>query len=147
MRELLAVAVGASMLLPSGAGAQEPGRYRLERSDNGYVRMDTATGAMSLCQERDGRIACAPAADQHAADENELKRLHDRIEALEARVDRLENAAESRLPSEEEFEKSLGFMERFFRRFMDIVQDMEQDQEQREPPQEQAPSVPGESRT
>ena len=29
------------------------------------------------------------------------------------------------LPSDEEFERSLGYMERFFRKFMDIVRDMD----------------------
>ena len=31
------------------------------------------------------------------------------------------------LPTEEDFEKSLGYMERFFRRFMDIVKDFDKD--------------------
>ena len=41
------------------------------------------------------------------------------------------------LPSEDEFEQTMGYMERFFRRFMDIVTDLNREfgsgQEQPEP--------------
>jgi hypothetical protein len=34
------------------AWAAEPDRYRLEKTESGYVRMDTRTGEMSICEER-----------------------------------------------------------------------------------------------
>ena len=35
--------------------------------------------------------------------------------------------SEALLPTEEDFEKTMGYMERFFRRFMGIVKDFEKD--------------------
>lgn len=145
MREVLAIALGSVLTLSSAAAAQEAGRYQLGRSDEGYVRMDTATGQISVCRENEHGLACRPAGDEHAAREDALAKLRERVGELEERIARLEEAArpDSGLPSEEEFEKSLGFMERFFRRFMDIVQDMEKE-EGKEP----SPSpAPGENRT
>lgn len=94
------------------------------------MRMDTRTGAISLCRERSGDLVCSVAADERAAYEAEIETLRERLAALEARVEALEERAggqASQLPSEEEFEQTLGLMERFFRRFMDIVKGLEQD--------------------
>lgn len=131
---LLAPALALATCIPT-ASAQEPGaaqgeRYRLERSANGYVRMDTATGAISLCREEAGRLACAPAAEAEPADEASrdatAARLMARIEVLERRIAALEaGGAAPGLPSETEFEQTLSYMERFFQRFMGIVRDFD----------------------
>lgn len=47
-------------LLTGTALAQNEERYRLERTENGYVRMDTETGTMTLCQERGGNSSAGP---------------------------------------------------------------------------------------
>lgn len=103
--------------------AQEAERYRLERTEDGYVRLDTRTGAMATCQERGGQLVCRQAADEREAHEDRLDALDDRIKALEERLATLEAAPApaAGLPSEDEFEQTLGYMERFFRRFMEIV--------------------------
>ena len=63
---------------PAVACADETDRYRLEKSDNGYVRMDTQTGEMSICEERSGQLVCKLAADERAAFEDEIDRLQAR---------------------------------------------------------------------
>jgi hypothetical protein len=57
------------LLIPllAGASAAEPDRYRLEKTPNGYVRMDTRTGAMSICEEKWGELVCKMAADERTA--------------------------------------------------------------------------------
>ncbi|MCO5070879.1 MAG: hypothetical protein M9944_06680 [Rhizobiaceae bacterium] len=111
----------------SAVSAQEE-RYRLERTDNGYVRLDTQTGDMSICEERTGQLVCRAAAEERAAFHNEIDRLNDAIATLEKRVSALEKSpASSGLPSEEEFDRTMSYMERFFRGFMDIVRDNEKD--------------------
>lgn len=109
------------------SSAQDAERYQLERTQNGYVRLDTETGRMSLCEERSGRLVCRVAAEEREAHDRDLDALAARIEALEARIAALEAARQpsAGLPSEEEFEQTLGYMERFFRRFMGIVNDFE----------------------
>lgn len=113
------------------AYAQETARYQLEKTSNGYVRMDTQTGAMSTCEERSGQLVCRMAADERTAAMDEIDRLNRSIEDLDGRVARLENSLaaklESSLPSEEEFNKTMSYMERFLRGFLGIVKDMEKD--------------------
>ncbi|CDX16609.1 conserved exported hypothetical protein [Mesorhizobium sp. ORS 3324] len=118
-------------LVAASAYSEETDRYRLEKSANGYVRMDTRTGAMSICEERTGQLVCKMAADERAAFQEEIDRLQSSVKALDERVARLENTPsarlESNLPSEEDFNKTMNYMERFFRRFMDIVKDMDRE--------------------
>ena len=127
--------------LAAGAFAAEPDRYRLEKSPDGYVRMDTRTGAMSICEEKWGELVCRMAADERTAVRDEIDRLQTEVEALNARlagvkvledrVARLENSVTARieksLPTEEDFNRTMSYMERFFRSFMAIVKDFESD--------------------
>ena len=118
-------------LVAASAYSEETDRYRLEKSDNGYVRMDTQTGAMSICEEHSGQLVCKMAADERAAFQDEIDRLENSVKALDQRVVTLENSLsarfESTLPSEEDFNKTMSYMERFLRGFMGIVKDMEKD--------------------
>ncbi|RRI06440.1 hypothetical protein EH240_04000 [Mesorhizobium tamadayense] len=118
-------------LVAASAYSEETDRYRLEKSANGYVRMDTQTGAMSICEERSGQLVCKMAADERAAFQEEIDRLQSSVRALDERVAKLESSPsarlESQLPSEEDFNKTLSYMERFFRSFMDIVKDMDRE--------------------
>lgn len=118
-------------LVAASAFSEETDRYRLEKSANGYVRMDTQTGAMSICEERSGQLVCKMAADERAAFQDEIDRLQSSVKALDERVVKLENSLsarlESTLPSEEDFNKTMSYMERFLRGFMGIVKDMEED--------------------
>lgn len=126
MRRLVKMAVLFSALT-LGAEAQE-GRFQLERSGDGFLRLDRQTGEISRCTDRDGQTVCRTTADERAALMSEIEQLDKRIEVLERRVAALEAGQPSlsgKLPSEQEFEQSLGFMERFVRRFFGIIQDLE----------------------
>ena len=143
------------LLLPllAGASAAEPDRYRLEKTPNGYVRMDTRTGEMSICQEKWGELVCRMAADERTAVHDEMERLQTELKALndhlatlkalEDRVTKLENSVtakiEQSLPTEEDFNKTMSYMERFFRSFMGIVRDFEDENSK--------PAVPGTDKT
>ena len=125
MRYLVAATVMSAFGFASVAYAEEAGRYTLEKSETGYVRMDTQTGEMSICEERSGQLVCKLAADERSAFQDEIDRLQAGIKALETRIAAIEanpllNPG-ALLPSEEEFEKSLTYMEKFFRRFMGVV--------------------------
>ncbi|TJX47937.1 MAG: hypothetical protein E5W21_20665 [Mesorhizobium sp.] len=118
-------------LVAASAYSEETDRYRLEKSATGYIRMDTQTGAMSICEERSGQLVCKMAADERAAYQDEVDKLQTSVKALDERVAKLENSLsarlESQLPSEEDFNKTLGYMEQFFRTFKDIVKDMDKE--------------------
>jgi len=131
-----AIAV-ASMLgfsfVASSAYAQENGRYRLEGTETGYVRLDTRTGALSVCNEQQGQLICKMATEDREAYENDISDLQDRVKKLEDRLAAIQSGAASatpsKLPSEAEFEQSLGYMERFMRRFMDVAKSFDSEPE------------------
>lgn len=124
-------ALAAGLALAGPSQAQDSARYRLEPSGEGYVRMDTRTGEMSVCRMRGEQLVCTLAADERRAYDAEIDALHGRLDALEQRLAALEQGAPAdggeALPSEEEFEQTLGLMERFMRRFMGVMRDLERD--------------------
>jgi len=130
LQHILIPAALASLVAAS-AYSEETDRYRLEKSDNGYVRMDKQTGAMSICQEHSGQLVCKLAADERAAYQDEIDRLQASMKAMDERVTKLENSLsarlESKLPSEEDFNQTMNYMERFVRGFMGIMKDMDKD--------------------
>jgi len=125
------IAILAGVALLAGitvACAQETSRYTLEKTADGYVRMDNRTGEMSICSERSGQLVCRLAADERTAFEDELDRVMGKLEDIEKRLAALEKSAPVNvIPSDEDLEKTLNFMERFFRRFMDVVKDFDKD--------------------
>ena len=116
----------------TAAGAQE-GRYRMERTEGGFIRLDTASGDVSLCKETDGQITCRMAADERAAFEKELDLLTERVEALEKAQNSALSDIKPRLPTDEEIDRTMSIMERMMQRFMGIVKNLEGDGEEPSP--------------
>ena len=125
----LAASAVLSLAVLSSALAQDADRYRLEKTETGYVRMDTTTGQMSICEEKSGQLVCRVAADERAAFQDEIDRLGTRLSELETRVVTIENSPLLKpgnlLPSDEQIDRSLETMEKFFRKFMEVVRDAE----------------------
>ncbi|MCS3738634.1 MULTISPECIES: hypothetical protein [unclassified Rhizobium] len=127
------IAIGLfALLLPLGVQAAETGasRFELERSGDHFVRLDRQTGAMSLCEEKDGTLVCRMAADERAAYEQELDRLSARVTALENK-----SIVNKALPSDEEINRSIGIMERWMRSFMGIVKEFQGEEDRNTLPQ------------
>ena len=112
-----------------------PGRYALQSSADGFVRLDTRTGAVSHCGRRDGIWFCEPFAEESAAVDAridqlaaEVGALRDAVAGLATRLDRAPApgpAAGSLSPEEEqEFDRAMGFSERLMRRFFAMVREM-----------------------
>lgn len=140
MRKTIA---GLAFILPlvigGASSAEGEGRYQMERNADGFVRLDTVTGEMSVCKEASGQLTCRMAADERAAFEQELDRLTKRVEALE-KAQRLGAFADKpRLPTDEEIDRTMGIMERMMRRFMDIVKTLEGGEEKTGPQNDQMP--------
>ena len=119
------------IVLASASAPAEEDRYVLERSGDGFVRMDRQTGEMSTCTQQGEALVCKLAADERTAYQDEIDRLAKALTTLDERVAKLENSLsarlESKLPTEEDFDKTLSYMERFLRSFMGIVKDMEEE--------------------
>ncbi|MDZ7824117.1 MAG: hypothetical protein U5K75_08835 [Ahrensia sp.] len=127
----LGVFLSAVMLAGGNSAASaQSGRFVMEKTENGYVRMDTQSGTMSICETANGQIVCKMAADERSAFDADIAALEDRIAALEAKIDGgagIVATDKNALPSEEEFERGLSYMEKFMRRFMGIAKELDTD--------------------
>ncbi|MBP1842043.1 hypothetical protein J2046_000287 [Rhizobium petrolearium] len=129
--KVLALATSALLIAgPALTQQAQPNRFQLERTESGIVRLDTQTGAMTLCHDENGTLACRMQPDERAAYEQELDRLEKRVTALE---ERLSHTPPNALPSDEEVDRSLSIMERFMRRFMAIVGEFIDEREDNKP--------------
>jgi peptidoglycan hydrolase CwlO-like protein len=128
----------AAMLAASAAYADQTGRYVFQKSGDGFARLDSETGQISLCENKSDQLTCRPATEEKQASQSEIDRLNQKIDRLEKRVADLEKRVVSPkdlLPSDEQVDRTLGIMERFFRRFMDIARDFDKTFRHDEQPQ------------
>jgi len=120
-----------------GAG-DAPGRYVMHPAEGGgFVRLDTETRVVSLCSRGGAQWSCTAIADSGSGPAEELDRLRAENKNLKEEVKRLEDMvladggrngrAERRLelPSEEDVDKALSYLERIFRKFRDKLKDFE----------------------
>ena len=129
----LALTTLALIAVAGTSAAEGEGRYRMEKTEGGFVRLDTVTGEISLCREADGQITCRMAADERAAFEKELDLLTERVEALEKAAATTSGDAKPRLPTDEEIDRTMSIMERMMQRFMGIVKNLEERDEETVP--------------
>jgi hypothetical protein len=145
MRSLpMLVLVPALLTLAPSAQAQTPpdsenGRYTFSQVSDGMLRLDTRTGAVSLCAKKDAGWACNTVPDERAALENEIARLQRENGAL--KKDMLARglplpggvasapSAQQRelnlkvpLPSDAEIDRVMSAFEKMWRRIVDMVQ-------------------------
>jgi hypothetical protein len=133
---LLAALALAAMTATSSA---QESRYTMEKTENGIVRMDTATGEMSLCHERDGRMDCAMAGDQRSALQDRIDRLERRLSTLEKEIADLKANRPDALPSDKDLDRAMGVIEDFMRRFFNMVDNLNKDFKDRTGQPEPAP--------
>lgn len=110
----------------------EPGRYTLKTIENGFVRLDTKTGAVSTCRKQDGNIICRAAADDRAALQEEIDRLQTANDELRAKMAKRNDATAKKksarkkadLPDDEEVDRIMSFFEKLMKRFFKFAQTM-----------------------
>jgi hypothetical protein len=116
---------------------EKPARFTMQPIDGGFLRMDTETGAMSLCMKRGAGVACEPVEDQRAG-QSEVDRLTQENKALREDLKRLEDLVTAdrhrkpargpkfELPTEEDVDKAMSYVERMLKKFRDKMKDFEQ---------------------
>jgi hypothetical protein len=103
----------------------ENGRYSMTPVQDGFLRLDTRTGAVAMCRLVNGAPECRLAADERTAMENEIGRLQAENKTLRLKAPPGPSAAAppSNLPSEHDMDRALSFAERFMRRMMRIMRE------------------------
>jgi hypothetical protein len=159
-QRLIMVALAGMILAGAPASAQDAaaGRYTMHPSDDGFVRLDTVTGAVAMCQKTNDKWQCVPMDGAVASDRSEIARLSKENEELRAEIKRLDdmlgldrqpdgrrpdpprpggsNGQAFRLPSEKEVDQALDYFETMLRKFQERLKRLEQKQQ---PSQESKP--------
>ncbi|TDH38208.1 hypothetical protein E2A64_03555 [Pseudohoeflea suaedae] len=138
------LACGSAPVSAQDSADTASGRYVLERTDEGLVRLDTLTGEMSVCEQKSEQVVCKLPADERRAVNEHIAELEARIERLEKRVAALgtgpgEQDGKNTLPSDEELDEAFNMMEKFIYRFFDVFKDLD---ERKERPAEPGPLDP-----
>jgi len=126
---------GAMILAPASIAQERTGRFTMQPVDGGYLRLDTATGDMSICTRTADAFECKPAKDDRDL-QSEIARISDENKKLKAEVKRLEEMVEGgldqplpapkfELPKEEDVDKALSYLERMFRKFRDKMKELD----------------------
>src|SRR4029079_13582818 len=105
----LLIAIVAVMLGGSEARAAEiAGRYVLEKVEQGFLRLDSETGAMALCSAKADEWECQTIKDQGLDLTAEIGRLKAENDRLKARVTELEKGGGPiKLPSDQEVDRMI----------------------------------------
>jgi hypothetical protein len=156
-------AAAAAILCVAGFGGAvaesmpdtENGRYALSPVADGVLRLDTRTGAASICTDKGAGWACYAMPDERAALDEEIGRLQKDNEALKAQLaqreptvtgkideplpktDSLKKAEpkfsdgerkiEIPLPSDRDMDRMMTFIEQAWRRLVDMANRMQKD--------------------
>lgn len=152
----LSIAIAAVLISCGAATAQttpdtENGRYALSPAGDGFLRLDTRTGAVSTCTNSSSGWACYLVPDERAALDAEIGRLqvdNDKLRGeLAARApsaktdealpksDQLkqpktaegERKIEIPLPSDRDMDRMMSFVERAWRRLIEMANRVQRD--------------------
>ena len=133
---ILFSAIALALLIGAAPDAdQAGGRYRMTPAEGGaFLRLDTQTGAMSVCQRKDGRWACEAVPDERRALETEIDRLKSEVKRLEEllalpdpgtpdgkRAQR--SGPKLSLPSEEDIDRAMDYAQRMMRKFKERMRE------------------------
>jgi hypothetical protein len=123
----LLIAITAVMLCGLDAPAAEiAGRYVLEKVEQGFLRLDSETGAMALCSAKAGVWECRTIKDQGLDLTVEIGRLKAENDRLKARVSELEKGGGPiKLPSDQEVDRMMDIFGKMFDRFLDFAREMD----------------------
>jgi len=141
----MSIAVVAMVYIGAAIGpafADEPapdtegGRYVFSKQANGFLRLDTQSGAVALCNEQPVGWACQAAPEDRAMFERELARLQNENAALKRALlahglslpagvapdaAAAPNDLTVHLPSDADIDRAFAFVGHVWQRFMDAV--------------------------
>jgi len=137
----------------SGAKAEsrpdtENGRYTLSQTADGFIRLDTRTGAVSTCRSNGKGWSCYAVPDERKAMDDEIGRLQAENERLRAQLASRgpdtddttgdapksgtpkadgERRLEIPLPSDHDIDRVMAFVERVWQRLIEMANRIQKD--------------------
>ncbi|OKO73012.1 hypothetical protein [Bradyrhizobium sp. NAS96.2] len=149
---IVAVLISSGAALAQAAPDTENGRYALSPAGDGFLRLDTRTGAVSTCTNSAG-WACYMVPDERAALDAEIGRLQadndklkgelaarvpsaktdealpksDQLKKPEPKVAEGERKIEIPLPSDRDMDRMMSFVERAWRRLIEMANRVQRD--------------------
>ena len=143
-RSVIVLAIAFAVLAPAAQAQPAPDsendRYTFSPVADGMLRLDTRTGAVSICARKDAAWACNTVPDERQALENEIARLQRENGALKkdmlarglplpggiAKGTPAEQQRELNLkvplPSDAEIDRVMSAFEKMWRRLVDMMQ-------------------------
>lgn len=127
------------------AGAAEPlpdtenGRYTFSPAADGMIRLDTKTGTVSNCNNSGTGWACYAVPDERKALDEEIGRLEAENQKLKAELGARAPAASDKpavesqrkieipLPSDQDMDRVVSFLQRAWKRLVDMASQMQKD--------------------
>jgi hypothetical protein len=114
---------------------EEPGRYAMTPAGDGFLRLDTATGAVSICRQKldawtcegvaDDALALKQEVDRLTGENQELKDKLAKAEAREAQAGPLPANPSTQFPALT-LDEMTDFINKMIRRLQDLVRDLKQ---------------------
>lgn len=143
----VALLTAAAVAGSASAADEKSGRFTMTPTEGGYLKLDSETGAVSLCAKKDGAWACelVPDSQQKLAKENEALRAE--IKALKDDIKRMEDViglsepkpgegppSEPRpggrdklqLPSEKDVDKAFDYVEGMMKKLRERLKRLEE---------------------
>lgn len=148
------MAISGGLVAAQSAPDSENGRYSMTPIPEGVLRLDTRTGTMSTCSKNATGWACYAVPDERAAFDAEIGRLQAEVEKLKAQLaagptvsgkidealpksDPLKKAEpkvaqgdrtiEIPLPSDQDVDRVMSFLEKAWRRLIDMANRVQKD--------------------
>ena len=130
---LVAAPIAADDATPDTTG----GRYVFSKQADGFLRLDTQSGAVALCSQRSVGWACEAAPEDRTVLENEIARLQSENAALKQELlsrglalppgmtpqppAALNGGSTVRLPSDADVDRVIAFFSRVWQRFVEAI--------------------------
>lgn len=119
IRSTAAIAIFLAISASASEAAEVPGRFILERVEDGYLRLDRESGAVSHCTAAaGGQWECRAVKDESAALTAENVRLRRENEELRKQI---ANSYAITLPDEQDFARLRSILGNIADRFRDFV--------------------------